>query len=301
MNYQLPVINRLLETQRLEEIAAANWSYDYLSSEGQVKSRCAFWRVVQWLKLDQLPWIGNCFPKVDLQEAAKVINASIKNIAQLDDVGITEETKMLFREVADKVNILFDHINSKRGDDNQIPQESYIQVPGNGNSIFDTITNLFGNNGSEDANNNTPGSENTQTPEPENSILHTITNLIGNNNTVVEAPVDTNTTPPIPKNDNSIFDFIEHLIDSDEDEEIDDPSVVYTNKPTTNEDQRYTTITPKRTNIKRPKGFKATKVGNPKPKQVAHKHQKRLTKEQLLEMNNNKQRGEIVEIEKDDK
>ena len=294
MNFQILENTREYDLQRLQAVADANWTYQYLTSEGDVKARCCLWRFVQWIKLDQLPWIRNMFPKADIENAATSLYSNIRNIVEIDAENITEETQNFLNNVAKKINTLIFHINSKRVD-NKIAESAYITVPkhlifdDNFSSSEEVVENT------ETLNNptNTYKVDSEEFNSYNSKVIHvdvTPQQEIIDENFLLESHEK---TPPL-----------EEIIENAEIHEKNPQHIYTSNSEGANSNASNVTrfnVTPQYENLEDSlQESYEVPITTTKPKKVAKRHQKRLTKEQLQEMKNNKHRAEIIEIEKKD-
>ncbi|MBS0636386.1 MAG: hypothetical protein JSS12_02650, partial [Verrucomicrobia bacterium] len=112
----------------LEKIISADWSKDYLTSEGTVASRGYCARAVRFLR--DLPFINpiinKYFPKADIYSGCTKVQQLINEIV-LDD-GFPPEN-VTIQKAAKKVNELLDHIAQKRPDDAKKLAAARIEIP----------------------------------------------------------------------------------------------------------------------------------------------------------------------------
>lgn len=112
----------------LEKIISADWSKDYLTSEGTIASRGYCARAVRFLR--DLPFINpiinKYFPKADIYSGCTNVQKLINEIVL--DNGFPPEN-VTVQGAAKKVNELLDHIAQKRPDDAKKLAAARIEIP----------------------------------------------------------------------------------------------------------------------------------------------------------------------------
>ena len=124
-----PVISGPAALQRLVAINNADWPTQYLSSTGEVKSRCTLWPIVKQLHLDTLPYIGFLFTKTNVQVTGAAVSELVDIVYEMNKQNMNPATQQLIEAVVNKVNNLFQHINTKRNNQNTTDNNVVIKVP----------------------------------------------------------------------------------------------------------------------------------------------------------------------------